>query len=119
MQTQVGDRISNALYFFITVKQSSLDRVHPFHIIHVAVEAGNQKGKLQRLLLVQARVTERRVPLAQPLLGQPARTADTLRDGLAGEFEVHAAEEGLRGAVDLERLPQLGEDVAEVSCFHA
>lgn len=101
------------------MQQSNLDRVHALHIIHVAVESRDQKGKLQRLLLVQARVTERRVPLAQPLLGQPARAADTLRDGLAGELEVHAAEEGLRGAVDLERLPQLGEDVAEVPCFHA
>lgn len=101
------------------MQQSSLNRVHPLRIVHVAVEPRNQKCKLQRLLLVQARVTERRVPLAEPFLGQPARAADTLGDSLAGKLEVHAAEEGLSGAVDLERLAQLGEDVAEVACFHA
>lgn len=87
--------------------------------IHFAIETSNQESQFKSLLLVQSRIAERRVPLTQALLCQTGRAAYTLGDSFTGEFEVHAAQEGARGTVDLQRLVQFGEDVTEVARLDA
>ena len=67
----------------------------------LTIEASDQKGELEGLLFVESRVAEGGVVQAQVLLGQALCAADALGDGLAGQFEVHAAEVRVHGAVNV------------------
>ena len=48
-------------------------------------------------------------------LGQTLRATHALGDSLAGQLEMHTAEVRVHGAVDLQGLLQLGQDVAEAA----
>lgn len=50
----------------------------------------HQKRQLQCLLLIQPRITKRRIVQTQVLLPQPFRTAHTLRHRLARQLQMHA-----------------------------
>lgn len=77
--------------------------------------AGDQKGQLERLLLVQARVAVTGVVDAEVLVAEAFAAADAFRDGLAGELQVHAAQLAALFLVDTERVRELGEDGAELA----
>ena len=59
-----------------------------------------QERELESLLLVEARVAVRGVVEAQVLFDGARASADALRNGLAGELEVHTAQVGAMLAVD-------------------
>lgn len=61
----------------------------------------NQERQLQRLLLVQSRIAERRVVQAQVFFDQTFATADALRDSIARQLKMHASKERAMQLVDL------------------
>ena len=77
----------------------------------------NQKRQLERLLLIQPRVTVRSIIQAQILLLEPLTPANALRDRIARQLEVHAAQVGVVFLVDLERAGELLEDGGEAAGF--
>jgi len=71
----------------------------------------NQKRHLQRLLLIQPRITITRVIRLQILLHQPLTAAHTLRDRIPGQLQMHAPEITPLLLVHLQRPLQLREDI--------
>ncbi len=88
----------------------------PGLVFHFACD---QEGKLEGLFVVEARIYLGFVGAGQILFGLAARAAKALGDVLAGQLDVHAAEEGAVLAVDLEGLAQLGEDRLEAAGLEA
>src|SRR6202035_3835785 len=72
---------------------------------------GDQRGELEALLVLQARVHGRAIGPLQVLDRQPARTPRALGHVVPGELDVHAAQIGAQLAVAAERQLQLLEDV--------
>src|SRR5690349_4680559 len=70
----------------------------------------NQESQLEGLLLIQPRVAEAGVVGRQVALGEVLAAAEALRDGVARELEVDAAEVAALLLVDAQRLLQLLED---------
>src|SRR5690606_12890585 len=73
----------------------------------------DQHRELHRLLVVQTRVDLRLVRAREVGFLEAARAADALRDVVARELEVHAAQVAALLLVDPERRTQLGADVVE------
>lgn len=66
-----------------------------------AVVSCNQERKLQRLLLVQPWVAERRVVQTQVLVYQTFTSSSAFRHSITRELKMHATEEGVVLLVDL------------------
>lgn len=79
----------------------------------------HQKGQLERLLLVQTRVTERRIVCRQVVFLQALTAAQTLGDRIARELEVHAAKIAALLLVDAQALLQLLVNVVEATSLDA
>src|SRR5690606_32404161 len=79
----------------------------------LALLAHDRHGDLQRLLVVQARVDGGAVGALQVGVLEFARPAGALGDVLAGQLQVHAAQAGTGGGVQVEALLHLAEDVGE------
>src|SRR5690606_6985549 len=75
--------------------------------------ADDQHGDFQRLLVVQARVDGGAVGALEVGIGQRAGAAGAFGDVLAGQLQVHAAQAGAGGGVQVEGLLQLGADAGE------
>jgi hypothetical protein len=73
----------------------------------------NQKRQLQRLLLIKPGIAVRRVVVAQVLIIQALATPRALRDRVARELQVHAAQEGAVLLMDFECRRQLRKDTVE------
>ena len=67
---------------------------------------GDQQGHLQRLLVVQPRIDVAAIRLAEIGLAQSAGPADALRDVLAGQLEMDAAENRAQPLVNFKGLIQ-------------
>lgn len=92
---------------------------HPLAPRILAIMPRNQKGQLERLLLIQPGIAVGRVIGVQILIVQALAAARALGDRVARELEVHAAQEGAVLLVDLERGGELREDVVEGARFDA
>lgn len=80
---------------------------------------GHQKRQLKSLLLVQPRVAEGRVIRRKVVLVEPLAAAQALRNGIARELEVDAAEVASLLLVDAQRLLELAVDVVEAAGLYA
>src|SRR5690606_28988827 len=74
---------------------------------------GDRRRELEGLLVVESRVDRRAVRALEVGFTEPARAADALRDGIPGEFDVHARERRAGRSVQLERVVQFADDVVE------
>src|SRR4051812_2453393 len=79
----------------------------------VLEELGDQEGHVDGLFGVEARVADRVVAVAEILMRDGARAAETFGDVLPGHLEVNAAGMGALGGVDAEEGLHLGEDAVE------
>src|SRR5690606_5956193 len=79
--------------------------------VELGALAHDRHRRLQRLLVVQARVHGRAVGAREVDLGEVARATDALGHVLAGQLQVHAAQAGAGRSVDVERLLDLAADV--------
>ena len=77
---------------------------------------GDLEGHLQTLLVVQARIHERLVTVAQRLVINVLAAANHLGDVITGEFDVQAARDSSRGLVGLEEATELISDRRDASC---
>src|SRR5690606_21122605 len=80
---------------------------------------GDQHSDLHRLFVVEARIDLRLVRARQIRLGQPSRAAGALRDVVAGQLEVDAAEIAAELAVDAKRCGELVADIVEAARLFA
>src|SRR3990172_91200 len=73
----------------------------------------DQHRKLQRLLVVEPRVDGRAIRPREVAVGQTARPARALGHIVAGQLEMHAAQNGAGFLVNAERRIDLRQDVLE------
>src|SRR5512139_1730355 len=79
----------------------------------------DSQRRLERLLVVEARIDTRLVRALEIELRQTACATDALGDVLAGQLDVHAAEPRAELAVELERLLELADDLVEAARLDA
>src|ERR1700722_70078 len=80
---------------------------------------GDQHGKLERLLMVQARVDARAVGARQILVGEAAGAPGAFGDIIAGELDVYPAQVRAHVSMDAEREIELLQDVLEAARLEA
>src|SRR5688500_17872878 len=78
-----------------------------------AARTGDAHRQFQRLFVVEPRVDGRAIGPREFAVRQAARAARTLRDVIAGQLEMHAAEDRIVLVVDAECGFDLGQDVVE------
>src|SRR4051812_45277975 len=84
-----------------------------------ALEAvGHQHGDFERLLVIESGIDLGLICAKQVRLFDPGRAADTFCDILTRHLKMQSAESAFLAGMDIEGLFQLGNDVAEKSCFY-
>src|SRR5450631_4211780 len=74
---------------------------------------GDQESHVDRLLGVEAGIADRVIAIAEVLVGDGARAADTLGDVLPGHLQMHAAGIGAFRRMNAEERLHLGQDPVE------
>lgn len=88
-------------------------------LLTLSLTSSDQECQLQRLLLIQSRIAESLVPLAQVFILQTLAATRALRDSITCQLEMHATEEATTLLMDAEGRRKLAENGFERSCLDA